>query len=180
MCAAPGSKVIRLFILFCKLHAEHTSLFSSPCPFPFTEQSAQLLESLHLTDTPTCTTTPSGLLIANDSDHKRYVCILICSRVKWEQILIKRCKLHVQMPPTCPPEREIGQPEFDGDKPRRVHIPDHPNSRHLRSFFYSKHVRTRQRDPKAKTSEAQDRERRSNSPQSTDANRAALFRSDIV
>lgn len=29
------------------------------------------MESLHLTDTPSCTTTPPGLLIANDSDVKR-------------------------------------------------------------------------------------------------------------
>ncbi|KAF8880014.1 S-adenosyl-L-methionine-dependent methyltransferase [Infundibulicybe gibba] len=41
MCAAPGSK------------------------------TAQLLEALHANDTPTSTSTPSGLLIANDSDHKR-------------------------------------------------------------------------------------------------------------
>lgn len=34
-------------------------------------QTAQLLESMHATDIPSYTTTPQGVLIANDSDHKR-------------------------------------------------------------------------------------------------------------
>jgi hypothetical protein len=49
------------------------SCFNLPIFHSPNRQSAQLLESLHLTDTPTCMTTPTGMLIANDSDHKRYV-----------------------------------------------------------------------------------------------------------
>ena len=57
MCAAPGSKVRSFPLLLLILL---TSL-----------QTAQLLEALHSADTATSTSIPSGLLIANDSDHKR-------------------------------------------------------------------------------------------------------------
>lgn len=40
-------------------------------PFLHPSQTAQLLESLHFTNTPTHTTIPPGLLIANDNDYKR-------------------------------------------------------------------------------------------------------------
>ncbi|KAF7291909.1 tRNA (Cytosine-5-)-methyltransferase [Mycena indigotica] len=57
MCAAPGSKV--------KL------VLSSPAMAKTSRQTAQLLEALHSQDTLTSTSIPSGMLIANDNDHKR-------------------------------------------------------------------------------------------------------------
>jgi len=59
MCAAPGSKVrIRMK---SNLSETKSKIY----------QTAQLLEALHSRDTVTSTSIPPGLLIANDSDHKR-------------------------------------------------------------------------------------------------------------
>ena len=58
MCAAPGSKVGMVWLYF---FVEFDCLL----------QTAQLLEALHAQDSPTSTSIPSGLLLANDSDNKR-------------------------------------------------------------------------------------------------------------
>jgi multisite-specific tRNA:(cytosine-C5)-methyltransferase len=58
MCAAPGSKV-------CP-PAKGSHWFTHE-----NDQTAQILEALHANDTSTSTSFPPGLLIANDSDHKR-------------------------------------------------------------------------------------------------------------
>jgi multisite-specific tRNA:(cytosine-C5)-methyltransferase len=58
MCAAPGSKVTVLAVPLLLCH-------STPA------QTAQILEALHTFSSSDHSNTPSGIVIANDSDYKR-------------------------------------------------------------------------------------------------------------
>ncbi|KAF7973923.1 hypothetical protein HWV62_13980 [Athelia sp. TMB] len=107
MCAAPGSK------------------------------TAQILEALHLTDTPSCTTTPPGLLIANDSDQKRcHLLVHQSARIGSPSLMVTNLDASIypaiRVPSSIPSpvdkSEEVGLSEIQILRRKRKQAQKHPNA----------------------------------------------------